>query len=148
MAESEVQRDEPVRLTGQSCSFTFRRLRPGVMLVAITGFDRGEHGARALDEMQAEITRFGPLHLFVDARDATGATTAVSDAWTAWFQASSKSLRQVRILVGSRHLKQTVAVSKLFSRTGDLIRIESDPAAFDAAIARVAPGSAPESARS
>jgi hypothetical protein len=140
MAQRETLPDGSILLRHERTSLAIARLRPGVVLVKISGYDTGEHGNMPFDEVSAEIGRFGPLDLFVDIGGAAGASTDVRESWTRWFQANRPGLRKVSILVQSTFVKSAVEVSKLFSRTGDLIWIYSDPALFKDAILKAAPG--------
>jgi hypothetical protein len=67
-----------------------------VVLVTISGFDHGEFRSATLDEISTEIARYKPIELFIDARNATGASRQVSDEWTAWFQSNQQALRRTR----------------------------------------------------
>lgn len=118
--------------------FQLRRPLPGVFVVRIEGYDRGEFGDRPFDLIQAELLRFGRIELFIDTRDALGAVTAVREAWTAWFHRHRAALARVHILVGSKYVKLTMDIAKELSRTGELIRVHADVAAFGAALARAA----------
>jgi hypothetical protein len=69
----------------------------------------------------------------------TGIAPAVSEDWTAWFKANQTSLAKVHALVGSELVQLTVTVSQLVSRTGNLIRVHTDPASFLAALAEASP---------
>jgi hypothetical protein len=133
VSQPEQLPDGAVRLTGSDgCTFTFRRLRPGVMVVTIAGYDTGVLGDAPLDIMTAEAQRTGRLELFIDAREGTGVVTPVREAWTQWFQRHHAQLKTVTILVGDKLVNSAVGVAKHFSRTGDLIRVMSDAARFDA----------------
>lgn len=138
--EREQLPDGSVRLRGSSVSFTFTRLRPGAMLVHIQGYDRGELGTAMFEPLHEAMKQSAPLDLLVDTRGTEGATTSVSNTWTAWFQENRQRLHEVHILVASKFVALTVNVSKHFSRTGELIRIHSDPATFEAAAVRLVPG--------
>ena len=119
-----------LRLSAGDCSFVFERPRAGVLLVTITGHDKGQFGTETLDEIRAEIGRERSIKLFVDASGATGAATSVSDAWTRFFSLNREHLSRVYILVGSKMVHLTVAISQHFSQTGNLIQIYSDPEQF------------------
>ncbi|WP_437514908.1 hypothetical protein [Sorangium sp. So ce1099] len=142
MSHREVLDDGSIRLAKDGCCFVFRRLRPGAVLVTIAGRDTGSLGDAPLDELHAEMLRYPPIDLYVDARSATFAAESVSDAWTRFFSANRERLQRVRILVGSPFVELVVNVAKLFSRTGELIRIGSDALSFEEAVARVAPATA------
>lgn len=114
----------------ERCTITVRRLRPGAMLVRIRGYDRGLLGMAPLDEVAQEVGRCPPVALFVDAAEAEGATWAVSQQWTRWFQDHRERLSRVAILVRSKFVRQTVAVARELSRTGRLIEIYDDADRF------------------
>jgi hypothetical protein len=116
------------------------RLRTAVMLVKISGYDNGEHGNLPFNPVNEEIARFGPIEFFVDIGAAIGAVTEVREAWTQWFQSNRQGVRKVSILVQSSFMKLAVEVTKLFSRTGELITVYSDPELFKEAIVKAAPG--------
>jgi hypothetical protein len=122
-----------IRLSSGNCSFIYQRPRPRVLLVIISGHDAGQFGTSTLDEIQVAINREGRLELFVDARAAVGAASSVSDEWTRFFDVNREKLSRVHVLVGSSKVIQlTVAIAQHLSRTGNLIRIYSDAASFDA----------------
>jgi hypothetical protein len=110
--------------------FVLSRLRAGVLLLRISGDDRGALGRAPFDELDREVTRDLPAELFIDLRDAAGASSEVREAWTDWFQRRRGALKRVSILASSRFVNLTVEVAKLFSRTGELIQIYSDPSLF------------------
>jgi hypothetical protein len=138
--ERETLSDGTLRLSVKDCSFTYTRLRPGVLLVRISGFDRGEMGDAVFKQPEAEMAAHTPLSLLLDLRQAEGATKTVSDAWTEWFRVRRPQLQEVHILVASKFLNLTVNVAKLFSRTGELIQVYSDVSRFESAAARLVPG--------
>lgn len=124
---SEIQREiipgGGVRLVSPTCTFTFERTRPGALYVSVTGYDRGQFGPLALDEIRSAIAREGKLELFVDAREATGIAVNVSDDWTRFFAANRGGLDRVHVLAATKSVELSVAVAQHFSRTGDLIEI-------------------------
>src|SRR5262249_38633522 len=109
-------------------------------LVNAGGLDRGELGWAPMDELREDLTRFAPIELFIDGADVNGVTAAASDKWTEWLSQHRASIKRCNILVRSKFMHVTIEVAKLFSRTGELIRVYLDPAAFEEAIARSAPG--------
>lgn len=137
--EREIRKDGSISLQSPGCTFVYQRLRPGVLLVTITGDDKGEFGMAPLQELDAEIARGGPLALFVDTRAARGAATSVTEDWTAWFAANQKNLRSVTILATSKFVHLIVSIAKHLSRTGEMIRIYTEDAPFTEALAREAP---------
>src|SRR5204862_6935636 len=73
-----------VRLASPECTFLFEQLRPGALLVTVSGHDRGQFGGAALAEMRAAIVRRAPLELYCDLRRAFNADVSVSEQWAAW----------------------------------------------------------------
>jgi len=137
----ETLNDGSVRLRSESCTFIYTRLRPSVLLVSISGQDNGEFGSAPLLEIQQEFTRYRqPVELFVDATEVVSAAGQVSDEWAAWFLANQKWLKRVEILAPSRPIHLTISIAKHLSRTGQLIRIHSDPREFETTIGQSVPG--------
>lgn len=138
-APKEVKKeiaDGRISLSCGGCVFLYRRPKPGVLHVVVTGLDSGQFGTTTLDEIRAEIERQSPLELFVDAREALGAAVSVSDEWTRFFSTHRSGLSRVHVLVGSKVLSLTVAIAQHLSRTGNLIQIYSDPELFEARFAQ------------
>jgi hypothetical protein len=111
------------------------RLRPGVLLAQIIGYDRGALGRAPFDEIERQLARPQPVELFFDLRDAAGAVGEVRHAWTEWFQRTRPHLARVTVLASSRFVNLTLEIAKLFSRTGELIQIYSDQLLFEQAMA-------------
>ena len=112
------------------CAFTFERPAPGVMVVTIQGFDKGELGDGPLREIATGFGLGGPLELFIDASQASGAVPEVSDAWTRFFAERRRDLKSVHVLVGSKVVQLTVAIAQHLSNTGSLVQLYSDAAIF------------------
>ncbi len=127
----ETLSDGSVRLSADDCTFVYKRPRPGVLLVTISGNDKGQFGTSTLDEVRTAIARDGSIELFVDAREASNAAPSVSDEWTRFFTLNRLNLSRVHILVASKVVSLTVAVAQHLSRTGNLIRIYSEPETFN-----------------
>lgn len=125
-----------VKLSCGGCTFLYRRPKPGILHVVITGQDSGQFGTTTLDEIRAEIGRQCPLELFVDACEALGAAVSVSDEWTRFFSTHRSELSREHVLVGSKVLSLTVAIAQHLSRTGNLIQIYSDRDLFEARFAQ------------
>lgn len=119
-----------LHLSADSCTFVYKRLRPGALLVTITGHDVGQFGTSTLDEIRLELLRTRPLELFIDAREALGPAVSVSREWTQFFALNRDQLRRVNVLVGSKVVELTIAIAQHLSRTGSLMQIYSDPETF------------------
>ena len=136
----ETLDDGSLRLSSPRCSFLFHRAAPSVLKVTITGRDTGQFGPSVFEEIRFHLGGARRLELFVDASAAAGPTSDVSDAWTRFLGREAGHLTRVSILAASKFVHQTVSVAKLFSRTGELIQIYSDPAVFQAALERATGG--------
>lgn len=136
MVKWETLPDGASMLSAGDCTFVYRRPRPGVLLVTISGDDAGQFGTATLDAIASAIQRERPLELFVDAREAIGAAVSVSDDWTRFFSTNRASLSRVHVLVGSKVVYLTIAIAQHLSRTGNLIQIYSDPEIFQVCLAR------------
>jgi hypothetical protein len=128
----EVLPDGSVRMTGGDAAFVFARPTASVLVVTITGYDKGQLGTAPLDEIGSLLRVAAPLHLFVDARNAVGATVRVSEDWTGFLSRHRAELEHVHVLAGSKMVELTVAIARHLSRTDRLIQIYSDPDVFEA----------------
>ncbi|HZE98133.1 MAG TPA: hypothetical protein VE981_13975 [Planctomycetota bacterium] len=124
-----------VRLATKRCSFIIQPVSPAVLKITIQGRDAGEFGPAVFNEIRFHLGS-ERVELFVDAAEAAGPTTAVSDAWTRFLNREAPHLKRVSILAVSKFVHLTVSVAKLFSRTGELIQVYSDPELFRAALSR------------
>jgi len=128
----EVLPDGSVRITAGDSGFLFVRPTPAVLVVTITGYDKGQFATAPLDEIGAVLRVAARVNLFVDARNAVGATVRVSEDWTGFLSRHRAELEHVHVLVGSKMVELTVAIARHLSRTDRLIQIYSDPAIFEA----------------
>jgi hypothetical protein len=131
----EILSDGSVRISSGDSAFEFTRPKAGVLVVAITGYDKGQCGTAPLEEIDSVLRLVGSLQLFVDARSAVGATVRVSEDWTKFISRRKDELGRVHVLAGSKMVELTVAIARHLSRTGNLIQIYSDPAIFEEQLA-------------
>jgi hypothetical protein len=135
LPDRELLADGSVRLTSGESAFKFTRPQARVLVVTVTGYDKGQLGTAPLDEIGSVLRVAAPLQLFVDARNAVGATVRVSQDWTSFFSRHRQDLAHVHVLAGSKMVELTVAIARHLSRTDSLIQIYSDPAIFEAQLA-------------
>lgn len=127
-----------LRTDDDAASFTFTRIRPGVLWVVATGRDSGEFGGATVAEMSAELARFPPdLELFIDATRVVLVSNTARAVWTQWFEDQRDRLRRVHVLTASRYMHLAVSMSRHESRTS--IEVHADAAAFAAAMRTAAP---------
>ena len=115
-----------VTLSDGGCSFTYERLRPGVLEIRIAGTDKGQFGTATLDEISNALRRERPLELFVDAAEASMPAVAVSQDWTRFIALNQRDLKRVSVLVSSKSVALTMAIAQHLSNTGKLMQIYSD----------------------
>ena len=112
----------------------FRRPRPDVVVLYVTGKDVGEHGTSPFRELAKDVAR-GSFHLFVDARAARGVTIEVSSDWGRWLMQQRAHLLSVHMLTGSRFVQLTAQTVRNFAELGERMRIYTDPGAFEEELA-------------
>lgn len=127
--------DGRLRLSAGRAAFVYARLRPGALLITISGIDAGQFGTATLDEVRLEMLRHRPVELFVDAEAAVAVTVEVSKEWTHFFALNREHLKRVSVLVGTKAIELTVAIAQHLSQTGNLIQIYSDRELFEARLA-------------
>jgi hypothetical protein len=139
MIDRRVNEDGSIRLSAAGCSYEVRKLRPHVIFLAIEGRETGQLGRAPLGEVAAEAALEPPLHLLIDMSALTHVSEAVSNDWTAWFQANQQAVRRVDVLAPEPFVRLVVAVSQVFSRTGNLIQIHTKADKFAVVLAEFAP---------
>lgn len=124
-----------VRLEGVHCTMDISRRAPGVVVVTIVGADVGELGDAPFRELQSDLQRAEPIRLFIDARESLGASIDVSNDWAVWLRKHRAHLAEVTMLSGSRFIRVTADFVRRFADLEGVMRITTDPAAFDEALA-------------
>ncbi len=122
-----------VRFEGVHASLAIERPAPGVVLLAISGRDGGEHGDAPFRELARDLER-GPFTLFIDARHTQGASIDVSNVWAQWLRNHRDRLHRIHMLTGSRFVQLTADFVRRFSELGDAMLIYTDPTPFDEAL--------------
>jgi RimJ/RimL family protein N-acetyltransferase len=130
-------KDDPseVRYKGIHCSLTIERPLPGIVVVRISGHDVGEFGDAPFQELAKDLASHSPIELFIDTRDAGGASLDVSNDWALWLGTHRSHFRHVSMLTGSRFIQLTADFVRRFAELGEIMRIYTDPTAFDGALA-------------
>ena len=86
-------------------------------------------------ELKECLNGIAPIHLFIDARDVRGASIEVSGEWAGWLQAHKADLLYISMLTGSRFVEITAGFVRRFADLQGIMRIYTEPTAFDAALA-------------
>lgn len=121
------------RFDGVHCAITIRRPAPGVLVIAITGTDTGELGDAPFRALAADLAA-APIDLFIDARATRGASMHVSRDWAVWLGHHRDRFRAINMLTASRFVQLTADFVRTFAQLGELMRLYTDAAAFDAAL--------------
>lgn len=111
-----------------------RRPAAGVVVLEISGSDVGEHGTGPFEELADDVQR-GKFVLFVDAQESRGVTVDVSSDWCRWLARHRDTLLGVHMLTGSPFVHVTATFVRNFAELSDLMRIYTERAAFDRALA-------------
>ncbi len=135
-------RTDDDRFEGVHCTILIQRRARGVIVLVIKGTDVGELGDAPFRALEADVAGAASIEFFVDARDTRSASVSVSSEWAVWLRRHKDRFRHVSMLVGSPFIKLTADFVRRFADLDDLMRIYTDPAAFDGALSN-AIGNAP-----
>ena len=131
--ETATTRD--VQYDGVHCTLTIQKPSPRIVVLRISGTDVGEFGDAPMLELNQLLAVAEPIELFIDAREVRGASIAVSGEWAKWLRSQKERLRQINMLTGSRFIEVTADFVRRFADLQTVMRIYTEPAVFDAALA-------------
>jgi hypothetical protein len=131
--------DGSTRLSDPDGAFLFRRPRPGVLLIAISGRDVGQFGEIPFEEMEAEAARFGPLAIYLDTSGAEVAGAEVVTRWTGWLRQLPVWVRSLDILHGGETTGLNVAIAAHLARRPGRLTAHDDRERFVRAVRQAAP---------
>jgi hypothetical protein len=131
----ETQKTHEVRYDGVHCQLAIEQFSRGLVVVRISGSDVGEFGDAPLLELNECLAGSGTFELFIDARDVRGASVDVSSEWAGWLRAHKAQLREITMLTGSRFVQMTADFVRRFADLEGIMRVYTEPAVFDAALA-------------
>ena len=120
---------------GIHCRLSIERPAAGVVVVRVTGSDIGEFGEAPLQELEQHLAEREPLELFIDAREAKGATVDVSSEWALWLRRHKADLQHVSMLTGAPFIRLTAKFVQRFADLEEKMRLYTDARAFDTALA-------------
>lgn len=133
---------QEVQFDGLHCTLAIARPAHRTVLLKIAGTDVGEFGDAPMKALGECFGDSSAIHLFIDARDVRGASIAVSAEWAAWLAANKAAFDSITMLTGSRFIQITAEFVRRFSSLEGIMRICTDPAAFDDAFTEATrPGS-------
>jgi hypothetical protein len=126
--------DRPIAFHNQHGSLTIHRPAPRVVLLCLVGNDAGQFGDAPFQELAQDLHADGRLELFIDARSGVAASLDVSSEWALWLGRNKPSFRHVSMLTGSRFIQLSAGFVRKFADMGELMRLYTDPAAFEGAL--------------
>jgi len=121
---------------GIHCSLAIERPGLNVVVIRLSGWDAGEFGDVPMKELAKDLAKADIIELFIDARASKGASIEVSGEWAQWLGKNRSRFKHISMLTGSRFIQLTANFVRRFADLGELMRIYTDPVAFDAALAQ------------
>jgi len=131
----QIQAPRETFYEGIHCKLTIQYFLCGVAIVKIWGTDVGEFGHGPMVALSECLNANDPIELFIDAREARGASIEVSGEWASWLRAHRVHLRDISMLTGSRFVQLTADFVRRFADLESTMRIYTEADAFDAALA-------------
>lgn len=125
-----------VQHEGVHCRLAVQRPAPAVVVLRLAGYDAGEFGDVPMQELAKDLARGDPIELFIDAREVKGASIEVSAEWAQWLGKHRSRFRHINMLTGSRFIQLTANFVRRFAELGEIMRIYTDPVAFDSDLAQ------------
>ncbi len=123
-----------VRWEGIHFSMAIERPAAGTVVVRFSGWDAGEFGDMPMLELAKDLSNEARIELFIDAREVKGASIEVSGDWSQWLGKHRTSFKHISMLTGSRFIQVTANFVRRYGELGELMRIYTEPAAFDEAL--------------
>jgi hypothetical protein len=123
-----------VKYEGVSAGLAIERPAQGVVVLRLTGWDTGEFGDAAMQEIGRDFAAGKPLQLFIDARAVKGATVDVSNEWALWLRANRARFAHISMLTGAPFVQLTAKFVQRFADLGEIMRIYTEAKSFDAAL--------------
>jgi hypothetical protein len=120
---------------GKHCTMQIEPHARGVVVMRISGTDVGEFGETPMLVLNDYLTGREPVRLFIDAREVRGASIEVSAEWAVWLGKHKVQVREISMLTGSRFIEVTADFVRRFAELEGVMRIYTEPDAFDAALA-------------
>ena len=123
-----------MKYEGVSAGLAIERPAAGVAVLRLTGWDTGEFGDAPMRELAKDFAANLPLQLFIDARAVKGASVDVSNDWALWLRANRSRFAHISMLTGAPFVQLTAKFVQRFAELSEIMRIYTDPLAFDAAL--------------
>ncbi len=124
-----------VRFEDVNSTICISRPHDDIVVVTFEGTDTGAHGSAPFLELARTMRPGKKIELFIDARGGRSASLDVSSEWARWLAKNRAGLRHVSMLTGSRFVQMSADFVRKFADLGDVMRIYTDAAAFEGALA-------------
>jgi hypothetical protein len=123
-----------IRYDGVHCAFLIERPADGVLVLRISGTDVGELGDAPMQGLDDCLAGASPVQFFIDARETRGASIEVSGEWAVWLKSRKPRFHRINMLVAGRFVELTADFVRRFAGLEGIMRIYTEPSAFDAAL--------------
>jgi len=123
-----------VQYEGLHCRLSAEQLGPYVMLLRISGSDVGEFGGAPMQVLSEWLADASHVQFFIDARAVRGASVDVSSEWAKWLAKTKEKFDSITMLTGTPFIHITAEFVKRFSELEGIMRICTDPQAFENAL--------------
>lgn len=107
-----------------------QRLRPGVVLMTLTGVQDGELGRAPFDALEDNLGG-APVEIFIDARRSQTASAAVSGEWAMFFHTHRAHIARVHLLTPPRLPVENGELLRSYGMLEDRMDVVTDPAEFE-----------------
>ena len=131
------------RWEGRDCTVIVRRPADRVVLVVLEGVGGSDLGDHPFHALASDMRGDGSLDLFLDFGETRGTSLDFSSRWAAWLARHRDSFRLVSMLARTKYLQLTADALRRFARFGEMLRVHTDLAGFDAAFRQSVRGDAP-----
>lgn len=132
----ELLEDGSTLLSDDDGAFLFRRPRPGLLVIGISGRDVGQFGEAPFEEMEAEAARFGRLAIYLDTSATDVAGADVVTRWTGWLRQLPVWVRSLDILHGRETTGLNVAIAAHLARRPGRLTAHDDRQRFAKAVVK------------
>ncbi len=91
-------------------------LKPGVIITAISGTDKGELATVALDQIREEFARFRqPLAWFIDAEHSPNVVSQVVEQWTGWLLKHQHIFKSIHVFTSDKAMRLNFSIARRLS---------------------------------
>jgi hypothetical protein len=141
MRERQSMQSPPreIHFDGVHCNLTAQEFPPKVVVLRISGSDIGEFGEAPMRTLDDWLSGGGRVHFFIDAYDVRGVSMDVSGEWAQWLSAHKDHFKSVTMLTGSHFIHVTADFVRRFAALEGIMRICTERAVFDRALADAVP---------